>query len=164
VRLPRLHESQRQTDVEAPSMQYAVPQRILIADDNVDLAESMAMLLRFEGHEVRIANDGPTALSLAEEFAPETAILDIGLPGLNGYQLGQKLRSRRDGEKLLLIAVTGYGQLEDRERSREAGFDCHLVKPLEPHVLGAEIAKRAAVRKSPIGSAAVREVRDNPSK
>ena len=147
VRLPRLNDVEREIDVEAPGIQSAAPQRILIADDNADLAESMAMLLRFEGHEVRIANDGPSALILAEQFAPETAVLDIGLPGLNGYELGRKLRSRRNGEELLLIAVTGYGQLEDRERSQEAGFDCHLVKPLEPHVLGDEIAKRTADRK-----------------
>jgi len=84
----------------------AVPQRILIVDDNADLAESMAMLLRFEGHQVRVARDGSSALELAEEFRPNAALLDIGLPGLNGYELAREFRSRQKGRGLLLIAAT----------------------------------------------------------
>ena len=98
------------------------------------------MLLRLEGHEVHIANDGPSALELAEKFEPNIAVLDIGLPGLNGYELARRLRSRQNDRGLLLIAVTGYGQPEDRPRSQAAGFDRHMVKPLDPHTLGAEIA------------------------
>jgi two-component system OmpR family response regulator len=120
----------------------SAPQRVLVADDNSDLAESVAMLLRFEGHEVRIAHDGLSALELAEEFKPDAALLDIGLPGLNGYELARKLRSHSSGQKLLLIAVTGYGRFEDRARSKNAGFDCHLVKPVDPHALSALLKKR----------------------
>jgi two-component system, sensor histidine kinase len=124
----------------------AVPQRILIVDDNADLAESMAMLLRLEGHEVRIALDGSSALDLAEEFRPNAALLDIGLPGLNGYQVARELRSRQNSRRLLLIAATGYGQPDDRVRAQEAGFDVHMVKPLDPHFIGSEIAKWASER------------------
>jgi CheY-like chemotaxis protein len=141
VQLPRVEApAPIQNTAEQGSLSSA-PQRILVAEDNADLAESVAMLLRIEGHEVRIAHDGPSALELADEFGPNTAVLDIGLPGLNGYELARKLRARQDGRGLLLIAVTGYGQPEDHVRSREAGFDVHLVKPLDPHTLGEAIAK-----------------------
>jgi CheY-like chemotaxis protein len=119
----------------------SMPQRILIAEDNADLAESMAMLLRLEGHEVRIAYDGPSALDVADEFGPDAALLDIGLPGMDGYELARKLRARHYGRGLLLVAVTGYGQPEDHARAGEAGFDIHLVKPLDPHILEDEFAK-----------------------
>jgi len=104
------------------------------------------MLLRCEGHDVRIAHDGPSALDLANEFTPTAQVLDIGLPRLDGYQLARKLRARQYGRGLLLLAVTGYGQPEDHIRSREAGFDVHLVKPLNPHTVGAETAKSAKER------------------
>jgi signal transduction histidine kinase/ActR/RegA family two-component response regulator len=149
VSLPRADAaSETGTDANAPGQRCftSAPQRILIADDNLDLTESMAMLLRQEGHEVRIALDGPSALKLAEEFVPDAALLDIGLPGLNGYQLAGALRSRRDPHDLLLIAVTGYGQPEDRIRSQGAGFDYHMVKPLDPLTVGAEIARWAKQR------------------
>ncbi len=142
IRLPRLEYVEvEQEKAREQSVLPSAPQRVLVADDNSDLAESVAMLLRFEGHEVRIAHDGPSALELAEEFKPDAALLDIGLPGLNGYELARKLRSRSSGQKLLLIAVTGYGQFEDRERSKNAGFDCHLVKPVDPHALSALLKK-----------------------
>jgi CheY-like chemotaxis protein len=144
VRLPRIAspagEQKSAARVAGPP---PMPQRILVADDNSDLAESVAMLLRLEGHDVRIAHDGPAALELAKEFEPDAAMLDIGLPGLNGYELARELRARQNGRKLLLIAVTGYGQPEDRVRSRVAGFDSHLVKPLDPRTLGAGIAQWA---------------------
>lgn len=150
VRLPRVepptpvHES----TAERRYISFAsfAPQRVLVAEDNADLAESMAMLLRLEGHEVRIAYDGPSALDLADEFRPNAAVLDIGLPGLDGYELARKLRARQYGRGLLLIAVTGYGQPEDHLRSREAGFDVHLVKPLDPYTVGAEIGKWTKAR------------------
>ena len=147
VRLPRVTSpaGEHKNAAERAALPVA-PQRILVADDNSDLAESIAMLLRLEGHEVCIANDGPSALELAEKFEPNAAVLDIGLPGLNGYEVARQLRSRQNGRELLLIAVTGYGQPEDRLRSQAAGFDCHLVKPLDPHILGAEIARSAKDR------------------
>jgi CheY-like chemotaxis protein/two-component sensor histidine kinase len=143
IRLPRLEYVEvEQEKAREQSVLPSAPQRVLVADDNSDLAESVAMLLRFEGHEVRIALDGPSALELAEEFKPDAALLDIGLPGLNGYELARKLRSRSSGQKLLLIAVTGYGRFKDRERSKNAGFDCHLVKPVDPHALSVLLKKR----------------------
>jgi signal transduction histidine kinase/ActR/RegA family two-component response regulator len=146
VRLPREAEMAPQEHAAEGHKPRAVPQRILIADDNADLAESMAMLLRLEGHEVRIALDGSSALDLAEEFEPNAALLDIGMPGLNGYELARELRSHRNGHGLLLIAATGYGQPEDRVRTEAAGFDFHMVKPLDPQTVAAEIAKWARER------------------
>ncbi len=144
VRLPRAPPPAHPSE-HAGEWRTAPPaaQRILVADDNTDLAASTAMLLRLEGHEVRIAHDGPSALDMANTFEPNAALLDIGLPGLNGYELARALRSRQNGRELLLIALTGYGQPEDRMRSRAAGFDGHMVKPVDPHLLGAEIARWA---------------------
>jgi len=145
VRLPREPGTAADASAAQRHIALAVPQRILIADDNADLAESMAMLLRLEGHEVRIALDGSSALDIAEEFAPNAALLDIGLPGLNGYNLARELRSRQHGRGLLLIAATGYGQPEDRVRAHDAGFDCHMVKPVDPQVVRDEIARWATM-------------------
>lgn len=149
VRLPREGgTSAHEHPAEQPGPP-AVPQRILVVDDNADLAESMAMLLRFEGHQVRVARDGSSALELAEEFRPNAALLDIGLPGLNGYELAREFRSRQKGRRLLLIAATGYGQPEDRVRAQAAGFDFHMVKPLDLQTVGAEIARWARERLDP---------------
>jgi signal transduction histidine kinase/ActR/RegA family two-component response regulator len=143
VRLPRESAPAMVEPASEQPLPLAVAQRILIADDNADLAESMAMLLRLEGHEVRIAFDGTSAVGLAEEFRPNAALLDIGLPGLNGYDLARELRSRQNGRGMLLIAATGYGQPEDRVRAQGAGFDFHMVKPVDPQMVGAVIAKWA---------------------
>lgn len=97
-------------------------------DDNTDAAEMLAALLELDGHEILTANSGPAALALAELFAPEVALLDIGMPGMDGYTVARHLR--RKLELALLVAVTGYGQEEDRQRSRAAGFDYHLTKPV----------------------------------
>lgn len=110
------------------------PRRILVADDNADAAEMMAMLLRHSGHEVKTANDGEEALAIAADFEPDIAMLDIGMPRLNGYDTARQLRERH-GPRLMLIALTGWGQDEHRQRSREAGFDHHLVKPVAPDTL-----------------------------
>jgi signal transduction histidine kinase len=109
--------------------------RILLADDNEDFADSLAMLLRAMGHEVRVAHDGLAAAEAAAEFAPEFAFLDIGLPKLNGYELARRLRESPATRKTVLVAVTGWGQENDRRRSREAGFAYHLVKPVEPDAI-----------------------------
>jgi signal transduction histidine kinase/ActR/RegA family two-component response regulator len=146
VRLPREIGMGAQQDAGDRRNSVAAPQRILIVDDNADLAQTMAMLLRLEGHEVRTALDGTSALDLVEEFGPNAALLDIGLPGLNGYDLARELRSRQHGRGLLLIAATGYGRPEDRVRAQAAGFDMHMVKPLDPGTVGAEIAKWARER------------------
>ena len=106
--------------------------RVLLVDDNLDSCESLAQLLELSGHEVKTAPDGPAALRLAEEMKPEIVVCDLGLPGMSGYEVARELRSRAWGAGMYLAALTGFGQDSDRERTREAGFDIHLVKPVDP--------------------------------
>ena len=108
----------------------AQPRRVLLVDDNRDLAESLAVLLRLNRHEVAVAPNGQAALRLAENFHPDVALIDIGLPGMSGYEVAHRLRE--SGCRARLIAVTGYGGQEAHDRSREAGFDDYYVKPLDP--------------------------------
>jgi len=105
--------------------------RILVVDDNVDGAESLAMLLRLKGHETFIAHDGLEAIASADRLRPDAILLDIGLPTINGYEACRKIREQPWGKGLILVAVTGWGQPEDRDRSKEAGFDTHIVKPVD---------------------------------
>jgi PAS domain S-box-containing protein len=109
--------------------------RILVVDDSADSAESMGMILSMGGHEVRTALDSGEAQRIAIEFRPDVALLDIGLPGTDGYEVGRRLRSEPTLQGIYLVAVTGYGQDEDRKRSEEAGFHAHLVKPVDPAML-----------------------------
>ena len=113
----------------------SVPRRILVVDDNRDATESLALLLQLEGHVTRAAYDGLEALEVARSFDPEIVLLDIGLPGLNGYEVAHCLRQQPGGDRLLLVALTGWGQDDDRVRTRAAGFDEHLVKPVDPALL-----------------------------
>jgi CheY-like chemotaxis protein len=115
----------------------ALPRRrILVVDDNADAAKSLArMLSRLHGQDVRVAHDGPEALALAEAFRPEVVILDIGLPGMDGHEVARRLRERPESGGTLLVALTGWGQEQDRRRSRESGFHLHLVKPVEPQAI-----------------------------
>ena len=106
--------------------------RVLVVDDNIDAAESTAAFLRLEGHEVKAVHDGLQALASLKVFDPHVVVLDIGLPGLDGYAVARQLRSRGDTSHVLLVALTGYGQKEDRARAEEAGFDYHFVKPADP--------------------------------
>lgn len=115
--------------------------RILVADDNHDAAQSLAFMLEIEGHDVRIAHDGLEAMELAETFRPQIALLDIGMPRLDGYGTARQLRARPWGGSVCLVALTGWGQEEDRRRTREAGFDRHLVKPVDPDMLNALIVQ-----------------------
>jgi signal transduction histidine kinase len=148
VRLPRLAQQQ----VPPPPPPAAAPVRegpasalrVLLADDNVDFAESLAVVLRNEGHEVRVAHDGNAALQLAREAMPEVGLFDIGMPGLDGYQLAAALRREPGGADCLLVAITGWGQEADRQRAREAGFDEHLVKPVDVDQLLAMLARTVA--------------------
>jgi CheY-like chemotaxis protein len=140
VRLPALSPRQPVPDARAvgaggESVGTAPQRRILVVDDNVDAAESLALLLRLEGHDVRVAHDGPTALAAVEDEPPALVFLDIGMPVMNGYDVARRLRQRPGLGNLLLVAMTGWGQEEDRRRSLEAGFDHHLVKPVEPDAL-----------------------------
>ncbi len=119
---------------------HSPPRRILVVDDNVDAAESLALLLRVGQHDVRTAHDGLTALQVAETFRPEVVLLDIGLPRMDGFEVARRLHEQPGMANALLVALTGYGQEEDRRRSHEAGFDRHLVKPADPAALQAILA------------------------
>jgi PAS domain S-box-containing protein len=109
----------------------SVARRVLVVDDNVDAAAMLAALIRQLGHEVEIVHDGSAALRAVEGYRPEVILLDIGMPGMNGFEVAQRLRELRRVPGLRIVAVTGWGKPEDRERSREAGFDMHLIKPVE---------------------------------
>jgi signal transduction histidine kinase len=135
VRLPLLAQAPQQPEAEARTVASSRPRRVLVVDDNVDAAESVAMVLKIAGHEVRMAHSGPEAVTSVERFEPEIVVLDIGLPGMNGYEVAQQLRSGDDAHKPVLVALTGYGQDEDRARAHDAGFDHHLTKPVEPTAL-----------------------------
>lgn len=108
----------------------SLPQRrVLVVDDNEDSAASMGMLLNFLGTDVQVAHDGPTALAIIESYRPDVVLLDIGMPGMDGFEVARQVRQRVDFNNIMLIALTGWGQTEDRNRTRAAGFDHHLVKP-----------------------------------
>jgi len=109
-----------------------VSKRILVADDNRDGAETMSMLLKLSGHEVYLAHSGSEALEVAKRERPDVAVLDIGMPDLNGYQVAERIRHEAWGERMKLIAVTGWGQAEDKRRALGAGFNHHLTKPVDP--------------------------------
>jgi signal transduction histidine kinase/ActR/RegA family two-component response regulator len=143
VRLPIMTEPQAQreaaTHTTLPVRTRRVPpdqspKRILVVDDNVTSAQSLAMVLKFEGHDVRVAYDGELALETVGSFRPHVVLMDIGLPGRDGYEVARQLRADPDlsGGIALLVAVTGYAEDDARRSSREAGFDHHLVKPLDP--------------------------------
>jgi len=111
------------------------PERILVVDDNVDAADSLSRLLRLQAHEVRVAYDGLAALAAARDMNPDVVLLDIGLPKMDGLEVARSLRARADGPRPLLVAMTGFGQAEDRARTAAAGFDHHLTKPVDPSLL-----------------------------
>jgi two-component system CheB/CheR fusion protein len=111
------------------------PRRVLLIDDNIDAAESLAQLLSLSGHDARTAIDGAAGLQIAAEFEPEVIFCDLGLPGMSGYEVARSLRTLPNGRGLVLVALTGYGQPSDRERTAQAGFDAHLVKPVDPAVI-----------------------------
>ncbi|MDQ2644265.1 MAG: ATP-binding protein [Myxococcota bacterium] len=133
IRLPRSQQSASRPPppVASVSSSAAARHRILVVDDNQDAAELLTEVLRLEGHEVEFALDGGQALEKLSSFRPSVAILDIGLPGLDGYELADRVRAQLAPHSVTLIALTGYGQAHDRERSRRAGFAVHLVKPID---------------------------------
>lgn len=120
-----------QTPAQPVSAKAAPARRILVVDDNHDAAHSLAMLLKLMGHEVQMAHDGPTALELVRTHPPEIVLLDIGMPRMNGLEVGRRIRQQENLAHVVLVAITGYGQDQDRQRSSDAGFDVHLVKPVE---------------------------------
>lgn len=135
VRLPLLAGEPPVKAVERPILEHdAVRRRILIVDDDADSAEALALALG-AGHEVRLAADGASALKAAEEFRPDVVLLDIGLPGMDGYDVGRRLRAETGSDGMVLVALTGFGQEQDRRCSRDAGFEHHLVKPVTPDAI-----------------------------
>ncbi|WP_161968028.1 response regulator [Fimbriiglobus ruber] len=109
--------------------------RLLVVDDNQDAADSLAMLLRLHGHEVRVAHSGQAALEATKAFNPGLIFLDIGMPGMDGFEVARRVRKTPGLEDVVLAALTGWGQQVDRRRTAEAGFDHHLVKPPDPKVV-----------------------------
>jgi PAS domain S-box-containing protein len=144
VRLPASNSPGVGADQEVLPGPRGIGTRVMVVDDNVELALGLARLLKLLGHDVRMAHDGPTALEAARAFQPEVVLLDIGLPGLDGYQVAAQLRKEGCGSTTRIIAITGYGHEEDRRRSREAGFDHHLVKPIDFKSLVTLLAQSAA--------------------
>jgi two-component system CheB/CheR fusion protein len=148
VRLPGLsaepaRKEDEMEDVQRREESPASARRVLVVDDNRDSAETIAMLVELWGHEVRIVHDGRTALTTlteAPDWLPDVVLLDIGLPGIDGYEVARRLRQEPSLDGLLMVAMTGYGQERDRQLSREAGFDHHLVKPVDPARLQALLA------------------------
>src|SRR5262249_43553609 len=139
VRLPALAEP----PVESPSTGSAttsgLPRRIVIVEDNADVLVTLRQALELEGHEVHEASDGPLGLAAILRLRPDVALVDIGLPGFDGYQLARRVRASPTGKSVHLVALTGYGQPEDRQRAIEAGFDTHVVKPVSLDALFAAV-------------------------
>lgn len=136
LRLPVVVESPNDAERNLSSKPKATTSlRVLVVDDNEDAAKTMSMLLRALHYETQVAHDGIEALESVERFSPNAILLDIGLPWLNGYEVCERIRSQPDGDKILIIALTGWGQEQDKLRAEESGFDAHCVKPIEADVL-----------------------------
>ena len=146
VRLPAAVPEDAPFAPETPARTIDAPRecRILVVDDNADVATTAARLLRARRHRVLSANDGRTALELAQSFQPQVVVLDLGLPGLDGFEVARRLRASPDTQDALIIAVSGYGQDEHRRQTREAGFDVHFVKPVSIETILQAIAERQA--------------------
>jgi CheY-like chemotaxis protein len=118
---------------------------VLVVDDNADAADMLRTLLEFSGHTVCTAPDGPSALELVGGFSPEVALLDVGLPGMDGYELARRLRSGPGGQAMTIIAVTGWGNSADRERAHAAGFNAHVTKPADLDTIERLVASSGAL-------------------
>jgi CheY-like chemotaxis protein len=146
VRLPLLREEARAVDRRRGSAD-ARRRRLVLVEDNPDIGETLRDLLQILGHRVELAGDGLRGVQLALATRPDAALVDIGLPGIDGYEVAQRLRADPVGREMLLVALTGYGRPEDRERALEAGFDAHLVKPVDPEDLTSLIGELSARRR-----------------
>jgi len=139
LRLPATEAPAAHSDISAAEPEPGMRQRILVVDDNVDAAESLGTMLAYSGHDVRVAHGGVEALTTAREFAPNVMILDLGMPEMDGYEVAKAVRSDPKIAATRLIALSGYGQPDDRRRTADVGFDEHLVKPVEHDVLNAAL-------------------------
>ena len=128
---------------------------MLVVDDNVDSADSLAQCLRMLGFQTRTAHDGIEAVRSAESYAPDVALLDIGLPGISGYDAARKIRQQQRSAPLLMIALSGWGQEDDRRKSKEAGFDHHFVKPVDIDSLTKVLLEHERRQAAPVLSASV---------
>jgi CheY-like chemotaxis protein len=118
--------------------------KVLVVDDNPDAATSLSMLVELLGYEVRTAYDGAEALQLAGEFYPDVVLLDLGMPRMDGYEACRRLRAQPWGARMAVVAVSGWGREDDRQRTRLAGFDQHLVKPVAPDVIATTLSSLAS--------------------
>jgi signal transduction histidine kinase/CheY-like chemotaxis protein len=145
VHLSREVSSQEQPQATAPipAASAQTPLRVLVVDDNHDTAESLALLLQLEGHDVTVAFDGVSALAEAARFQPQAVLLDLGMPGMDGYDVVRELRAREATKSAVILALSGYGQPDDKARAQAAGFTGHLTKPVEPATLLAALKDRA---------------------
>ena len=142
VRLPLAREASPELPEPTVSeLTITTPRRVLVVDDNQDSAESLALLLKLAGHETHIAYDGLEAVQAAAAFRPDVVLLDLGLPKMNGYEAARRMRAQSRNNGMVLVALTGWGQEEDRQKSRAAGFDAHIVKPVDPAVLSKLLAE-----------------------
>jgi CheY-like chemotaxis protein len=149
---PLMTEAAEVEPAADPPDSKRIPQarlRILVVDANVDAADSVAWLLRHEAHDVRTANDGRSAIEVAASFRPQVVVLDLGLPKLDGYEVSRRLRNLPVTRDALMVAVSGYGQDEDKRQAQEAGFDFHMTKPVDPARLIAVIASAPALVRAP---------------
>jgi CheY-like chemotaxis protein len=142
VRLPAMSPAGDPIAPVETAKQSVQSSRVLVVDDNMDAADMLVMMLQLFGHEVRAAYTGQTALETAVEYQPDVVLLDIGLPDMNGYEVARHLRQQPQTKDVKLIAMTGYGQDSDRQRSQEAGCEHHLVKPVDPQKLQDLLARR----------------------
>jgi two-component system CheB/CheR fusion protein len=154
IRLPLLQDGASPDGIDgvAPGLAPAIPpgRRILVVDDSRDSASSLAILLGAMGNEVKVAGDGYAALELATAFRPDVVLLDIGMPGMSGYEVAQRMRQIPELRDAVMVAQTGWGQEEDRRRTAEAGFEAHLVKPIDPAALEELMSRLSA---APAGAA-----------
>jgi two-component system, sensor histidine kinase len=137
VRLPGIAAPTERQQPAVPARAERAPRRVLIVEDNADSRAMLHAMLELWGHEVHVAPDGETGLDRAVEVRPEIALIDVGLPGLDGYELARQIRASVGGIHIFLVAVTGYGQPDDIRRAKTAGFDTHLVKPVDVKTLAA---------------------------
>jgi CheY-like chemotaxis protein len=136
VRLPlERHAVAAPAPEPAPAPRARAPRRVLVVEDSSDAREALRAMLEVSGHEVRCTEDAPRALDVVRTWWPDVALVDIGLPGMSGYELAENLRRTAFGDDLVLVAVTGFGQPDDRRRALESGFDAHVVKPVTPSTL-----------------------------